>query len=145
MVMPDEKPLEKPFGLLAPATKPVSAANISNQQTGERQNELLRLLRTMEERYTNLNRKLDVLESNFLAQQKKMNKDSMIAESDLVEMKKELSGFSYKLNLLSKELSLCARKGDVDTLRKYLEFWQPMDFIRRDEAERFIQLKQQQK
>lgn len=113
------------------------------QQADERLNELLRLLRTIEERFTNSNRKLEVLESNFLTQQKKMNKDFLLAESDLVEMKKELSGFNYKITLMQKELSLCARKSDVDVLRRYLDFWQPLDFIRRDEAERFIQGKQQ--
>ncbi|MBI4440716.1 hypothetical protein HY639_00970 [Candidatus Woesearchaeota archaeon] len=107
----------------------------------ERVNELMRLLRTMEERFTNMNRKLDVIESNFISQQKKMNKGFLLAESDLVEMKKDMSAFTYKLTLMGKELSLCARKGDVDALRKYLELWQPMDFIRRDEAERFIQQK----
>ncbi len=109
----------------------------------ERLMELLRLLRTMEERFTNINRKLDVIESNFLAQQKKANKDFLLAESDLIEMKKELSSFQYKLTLLAKEFSLSAKKSDLDTLRKYVEYWQPLDFIRRDEAERFIQAKQQ--
>ncbi len=121
-----------------PEEKPIQQAQ---SFADDKLNELLRVLRTMEERFTNINRKLDVLESNFLAQQKKMNKDFMLAESDLVEMKKELSSFNYKLNLLGKELLLCARKGDVDSIRKYLEFWQPMNFIRREEAERFIQLK----
>jgi len=109
----------------------------------ERFTELLRLLRTMEERFTNINRKLDVLESNFLAQQKKANKDFLLAESDLVEMKKELSSFQYKLTLLAKEVSLSAKKSDLDVLQKYVAYWQPLDFIRRDEAERFIQGKQQ--
>ena len=102
-------------------------------------NDLMRLLRTMEERFTNMNRKLEVIESNFIGQQKKMNKDFILAESDLIEMKKELSGFSYKLVLMAKELSLCAKKSDVEVIKKYLEFWQPMDFIRRTEAEKFIE------
>ena len=98
--------------------------------------ELLRLLRTMEERYNNLNRKLEVIEHNFLAQQKKMNKDAIIAESDLIDMKKEMAGFNYKLSLLQKEFSLCAKKHDVDVLQRYISLWQPMEFIRREEAER---------
>src|SRR3990167_5498930 len=102
-------------------------------------NDLMRLLRTMEERFTNMNRKLEVIESNFIGQQKKMNKDFILAESDLIEMKKELSGFSYKLVLMAKELSLCAKKSDVEVIKKYLEFWQPMDFIRRTVAEKFIE------
>lgn len=118
-------------------------AEKQEQKQDERFTELLRLLRTMEERFTNINRKLDVVESNFIAQQKKANKDFLLAESDLVEMKKELSSFSYKLTLLGKELSLCAKKSDLDTLRKYVEYWQPLDFIRREEAERFIHGKQQ--
>lgn len=110
------------------------------QQTGQMA-ELLRILRTVEGRISSLHKRLDVLDSNILTQQKRMGKDFLLAESDLIEMKKELSSFSYKISLLGKELSLSAPKKDIDALMKYIELWQPQEFLRRNEAEQLMQAK----
>ena len=100
--------------------------------------EVIRILRTLENRYNNLMKKVQLTDQNMIQEHKRLNKELKIVDSDLIDAKKELNELDYKFGLIIKELSLCAKKQDVDLIRKYLELWQPMNFIRKQDAEKMV-------
>ena len=46
-----------------------------------------------------------------------------------------------KLSKLSEEVSQAVSKADLNVISKYLDYWQPLDFITRAEAEKLIREK----
>lgn len=95
-------------------------------------------LRVSEERYADLRRKLQLIEQNMLAHQKKSAMDEKHAQADLLEMKKTLRAMEDRLVMVIKELQLTARKEDVDVLKRYVELWDPIRFISHEQAEKIV-------
>ena len=100
--------------------------------------DVVRILRTLENRYNNLMKKVQLTDQNMIQEHKRLNKELKIVDSDLIDSKKELNELDYKFGLIIKELSLCAKKQDVDLISKYMELWQPINFIRKQDAEKMI-------
>jgi len=100
--------------------------------------EAIRILRTLEDRYNNLTKKVQLTDKNMIQEHKILNKELRLVDSDLIDTKKVLNELDYKFGLVIKELNVRAKKKDVDFITKYLDLWQPMTFIRRKDADRLI-------
>lgn len=101
--------------------------------------EVVRVLRTLEDRYNNLMRKVQLTDQNMLSEHKRLNNELKLVDADLIDSKKELNELSYKFGLIIKELELTAKKQDVDLIKRYIELWQPMEFIRKKDAEKLVE------
>jgi hypothetical protein len=95
-------------------------------------------LRVSEERYADLRRKLQLIEQNMLAHQKKSLMDAKHGQTDLLELKKTVRVMEDRIILAIKELQLTARKEDVDVLKRYVEMWDPLRFVSNDQVERIV-------
>ncbi|MFA5142145.1 MAG: hypothetical protein WC471_04205 [Candidatus Woesearchaeota archaeon] len=104
----------------------------------EKLNNLTRAIRTIEERYNNLRRKSQLTDHNILVQHQRLNKELRLNDSDLIDIKRGLQKINDKLNMLEKELDVCAKKNELDVLAKYIGYWRPMEFVTRGEAEKII-------
>lgn len=100
--------------------------------------EVVRMLRTLEDRYNNMMKKVQLTDQNMIEEHKKLNSELRLVDSDLTDAKKELNELDYKFGMIIKELDLCAKRKDVDLIRKYIELWQPTLFIRREDADKLI-------
>ena len=123
------------FGKKAPAPPalPVENININNR------------LRLVEEKTTNLNRKIEVIEKNMLDHFKKTTQDFKTFDKELMDFKHEINALKEKADLIIKELRMTAGKDELNTLKKYLDLWSPVKFITREEVEKIIQDKLEQK
>jgi len=65
--------------------------------------------------------------------------------SDINELKKEVNEIKDKVLEIIKELQSGANKSDVDVLRKYIEMWEPMNFVTHNEVQEIIDEKLAQK
>lgn len=101
-------------------------------------NNASRRVRILEDRYQNVRSKLQIIEQNLLDNQKKASSDKQSVQDDLMRMKRAISDQELKTDTIIKELLLCAKKEDVDVLTKYLDFWEPVHFVTREQAERMI-------
>lgn len=97
-----------------------------------------RRLRILEERYENLRRKTQVSEQNMLGIHKETDKEIKTTTSDLLELRRDLEDLKSKARIIVKELKECAKKEDIDVVKKYLEMWEPVNFITRNEAKKII-------
>ncbi|MFH1316824.1 MAG: hypothetical protein ABII01_04860 [Candidatus Woesearchaeota archaeon] len=96
-------------------------------------------LRVLEERYTNLRRKTQVIEQNMLNAHKQIKEEIKMNNSDMTDMKRDIKDIKNKMRQIVLELKNCALKEDLNVLRKYVEMWEPINFVTQNQAEKMIQ------
>jgi len=105
----------------------------------EQINALIRTIRILEERYSNLRKKTQLTDQNMLDDAKKITTDIKLISSDITEMKKQFLEVNEKINLLSEQIKNSVKKEDLDLLSKYLNLWSPLRFVTIDEAKKIIE------
>lgn len=95
-------------------------------------------LRVLEERYTNVQAELRVTESNMIKRGKRINTDVKTLTSDINELRKEVDEIKEKILLIVKAVQNCAKKEEVKVLQKYIDMWEPMNFVTHKEVGEII-------
>lgn len=95
-------------------------------------------LRVLEERTTVLQKKTELIENNLLKNARELRSEIRVIHSEITELSHELAELTNKMKQLINELNGYARKEDTELLKKYVEYWEPMNFITRKEAENII-------
>lgn len=134
----NQKPPERKPGLFQKKEPEIPRISEFIQQI----NNLNERLRILEERYTNLDRKFEVMESNMLDEQKRVDREIKTINSEITDIKKILDEFKDKIELIIRELKTFASKEDVDTLKKYIDLWDPARFATKAELERALKSKE---
>ena len=142
------------FGPKAPEQKKAAASgglfgfgaskqgpDVSSELSGLTANfaDVERRLIILEERYSDLRKKLQVAEQNMLSDFKKIHTEVKSTNSEVMETRHEMDDIKSKLLLIIKELQMLARSEDVDVLRKYLDMWQPVNFVTQNEVQKVVQ------
>ncbi len=102
-------------------------------------------MRLLEERYNNLRNKTQVTEQNILDTNKGVENELKLINSDLTDFKREFEDLKGKVKLIVKELRECAKIEEVKVLENYINLWEPMHFITREEVEKVIDEKLNQR
>lgn len=97
-----------------------------------------RRLVTLEERHTNLDRKIQVTGNNMLGENKRIHEELRLINSDILELKRGLNELTEKVSLIIDELKTSASKEEFEVLKKYIEYWEPLNFVTRNEVEKLI-------
>jgi hypothetical protein len=116
----------KPAG--APATPPDT-------------NRTARMLKIVEEKLSNLDRKTEVIENNLLSTGKRQGADIKTAQSKMLELEKDIALIKRKIMEIASELKNFARTEEVETLRKYLDIWNPINFVTKEELDDILREK----
>lgn len=107
-----------------------SVAFLSNELTN-----LSTRLRVLEERSSNVKKKQQLVEQNMLAHRKKYSEEIDLLKDEIDEMKRVMKEVENKIILIIKEIRMTAKKEDVDSLKKYLELWEPVKFVTQNQVE----------
>ncbi|MBU0629106.1 MAG: hypothetical protein KKC75_08000 [Nanoarchaeota archaeon] len=102
-------------------------------------------LRVLEERYTNLQTEVRITEENMIKRNKKLSTDIKTLTSDITEIRNEVNEVKDKILMIIKELQMGAKRADVEVLRKYIDMWEPMNFVTHKEVEDLIDEKLKEK
>jgi hypothetical protein len=102
-------------------------------------NVLGRRLRVLEEQYTNIRRKIQVTDQNMLTYHRKNVTELKTVNMDINELRRILDDMQNNLLLVIKELRLCAKKEEVSVLQKYINMWEPINFVSRKEVENIVE------
>ncbi len=102
-------------------------------QAGPNLSSISRRLRMLEERYTKLVSRLQLNEHDSMDFKKRTNVNIRTINSELDEIKSEINEIKDRIILIVKELKLTAKKEDVNILKRYIEMWEPVNFVTRDE------------
>jgi hypothetical protein len=95
----------------------------------------------LESKVNNLLREVDVLKNDFINRANKLNKDFKTLSDDLVEIRHEQEKMNQKMTLIINELKQTAGAEEVVTLKKYVEFWNPLNFVTQRDLEKAIESK----
>ena len=100
--------------------------------------ELSRKSRISEERVLSLRKKLQMIEHNMLANQKRLLAEIKYINEEVMEIKRSMEDFKGKMLTFARELQESAKREDLAVLEKYINLWDPMNFISRREVDRII-------
>lgn len=106
--------------------------------------DLNRRIRTLEGRYTTLQTKTQITEQNMLTRHKQNTIEFKTINMDVNEIKKNISEIKDRILLLIKEIQECAKKQEVKVLEKYINLWEPVNFVTRHEFEEELKKLQDQ-
>jgi len=95
----------------------------------------------LESKVNNLLREVNVLKNDFINRANKLNKDFKTLSDDLLEIRHEQEKTNQKMTLIINELKQTAGAEEVVTLRKYVEFWNPLNFVTQRDLEKAIESK----
>ncbi len=98
-------------------------------------------IKGLESKVNSLLREIELLKNDFLKKNNQMTKDLKILTTDLVELKHEQEKTLQKMDLVIRELRKTAGIEEVQTMKKYLDFWNPMHFVTQRDLERAIDAK----
>jgi len=101
-------------------------------------NSLNSRLRVLEERNSNLNRKIEVIEANMLRTQKHVDTEIKTINSDVSEIRRQLEALQDKVDLIIRELKTFASRDDMEVLKKYIDMWEPMNFATKSEVQKIV-------
>lgn len=139
--MPEEFPSEeapKPKKGLFGGKKPELDTGPSVSELTEKVNSIAARLRISEERYSELRKKLLLMEQNMLVHHRKTMADVKTINSELSELKHMINVVEDRIITIIKELQLTARREDIGVMKRYIELWDPTRFVTRDNVEKII-------
>lgn len=101
--------------------------------------DLDRRLRVLEERYTNIRKKLQLTDQNILESERGFSKELKSINEDTLRLKKQVNDYSDKVYMFGDELNQTAKKTDLKVMEKYLILWDPKNFVTRKELKAYLQ------
>ena len=141
---PDASPVPQPggsaFGNLFTKKQDVpTPPSAAQNDLSESITNVIRRLRIIETRFENMHKKMQFVEQNMLEQQKKLHTEIKTTTLDVLEVKRGLIELQNRMRTLVKEVQLRASREDVEVLKKYLQFWEPVKFVTAKQVESMIE------
>lgn len=125
---------DRPFGTTKKNAQDTAASSTLNQSIGE----IERRLRSLEEKYSNLERRSQVTEENMLSGNRKVKAEIKMGSEELSDLKAQVADVNEKIRAVVRELQGFARAEDVDVIRKYLNLIEPLGFVTQNEVDKIV-------
>ena len=98
-------------------------------------------VKALESKLNGLRREFELLKNNITRSSGEMKQDLSALNSDMVDFSHKQGKMLENMNLMIKELKQTAGSEELDVLKKYMEFWNPMNFVTEKDVERLIERK----
>ena len=98
-------------------------------------------LKILEERYTTLRKKSQLTEQNIIEIDKEHYENLRMISDSMLGVKRDVRDLTEKISMLADEVQNFADKTELQTLSRYISFWEPMDFVTRKEVNNFLRRK----
>ena len=114
-------------------------AKISEDMT-----QALRTLRMLEDRYSTIRKKMQMSDQNMIEDTNKVFTQLKVIVKDITDLKIKVEDMRVKLGVFENEIKDMADKQDLKVLQRYVELWQPMDFMTEKQAIQLIRVAMKQ-
>ncbi len=104
-------------------------------------NELASRVRILEGKYTLVRERMFLLNQNLVDAHKKLITEIRSVDSDIKEIKGDLFTIKETLRHVIRELDSFAKKEDFKVLEKYINMWNPLNFVTEQEVLELIKKK----
>ena len=101
--------------------------------------DLSQRLRVLEERYTVLRRKGQLTDENVVTMEQELRDTFARLSSELTELRRLFADIDDKMDRFLEQVKQAAPREDVLVLKKYVEMWDPVRYLTRDEARRLLE------
>ncbi|HLC22778.1 MAG TPA: hypothetical protein VJJ79_03325 [Candidatus Nanoarchaeia archaeon] len=101
-------------------------------------NELANRLRILESKQSLLSEKLLVMNQNMVEEYKRVSKDLKAFNVQMKDLEKDLANVKNIVKHLTEETGQFARQSDVKALEKYINIWDPLQFVTEKEVQKLI-------
>jgi len=96
-------------------------------------------LRILEDRYTNLRKKNQLTDQALLETQRTFSKEKRVLNDELTEAKMKLQDLTEDISLMKSEFKDVVKQKDFKVIEKYLDMWEPLQFVTRKEVNDLIE------
>lgn len=114
-------------------------ATQANQAVMKGISDLQRRLRVLEERYTTLRRKGQLIDENFLDTERELRAKVKKLDQEHTDVRRMIVDLDDKLDRFLEQVKKAAPREDVLVLKKYLDMWDPVKYLTRQEATRLLE------
>jgi hypothetical protein len=97
-----------------------------------------RRLRVLEERYSNLRKKIQLTDQNMIESERSLGREIHSFSDELLELKRSTNDFTDKILVFGSELDHAAKKRDLKVIEKYLGMWNPVNYVTRKELRDYL-------
>lgn len=115
-------------------TQSLQMGDLSSQM-----NNLSRRLKMIEERTSNMRNTMQLTDANLLEFNKETNRNMKMIHAELLELKRDFNDLKEKTKLIVKELKDTAKNDDVKLLERYINLWEPVNFVTKKDVERIVE------
>jgi len=95
-------------------------------------------IRVLESKYDNLRDRMILVNENLVGEYKKLSDDIKVLDSELKDLKKDIFEMKDALRHILTELQHFARKEHFQVLEKYINMWNPFNFVTEGEVLKLI-------
>jgi hypothetical protein len=100
--------------------------------------DLMRRVRVLEERYASIRKNIQVNEQNMLAINKSLTTEMRALSMELGDVKQSVHSVKEEMRLIVNELRETVKKDEIKVLEKYIQLWEPLNFVSHEEMQRFV-------
>ena len=101
-------------------------------------NEVIGRLRINESRISTIRERLLVTDSNMIHEYKNITREIKNISTEVKELKSEIQNLKETIQEITKALENSASSQDLKVLEKYINMWNPLNFITEKEVKKLI-------
>ncbi|MBS3134859.1 hypothetical protein J4406_00595 [Candidatus Woesearchaeota archaeon] len=98
-------------------------------------------VRVLESKYNYLRDRIILINENLISEYKKMNQDIKIIDSEIKDLKKDIFEMKEAMRHVLNEMKNFASKEHFKVLEKYINMWNPFNFVTEEEVLNLIKNK----
>ncbi len=104
-------------------------------------NDLNTRIRILEGKYNLTRERMLLINQNMIDHYKSINSDIKSINKEIKEIKEDLEDLKETIRSLLKESTLFARKDQLKVLEKYINMWNPLNFVTKEEVLELLEKK----
>lgn len=117
---------------------PRRSSNDDILEISQNVNNVAARLRVLEDRYDNIRRKTQLTEQNLLEFERRIAAQAKQMQTVLEGLEKGFSEAMEKVEAMQHELANTVKASDFKVLEKYIDAWEPLQFVTRQEFNQFL-------
>lgn len=98
-------------------------------------------IKGVESKLNTLVREVDVLKNDHIRKHSDLKRELKLANEEMLELKRMQDQAQQKMDLVIKELKQTAGIEEVAVLKKYVEYWNPLNLVTQKDLERAVEAK----
>ncbi len=98
-------------------------------------------IKGVESKVNTLVREVEVLKNDHIRKHADLKRELKLANEEMLELKRMQDQAQQKMDLVIKELKQTAGIEEVAVLKKYVEYWNPLNLVTQKDLERAVDVK----